>query len=221
MMLQTSARKLNLHHDQDGQPKHLKQHIQPEQPEQPEQVVAQQNSCNNLPTADQVSRLIQQLVDKCRQQYELRLSQGLSTSKVAARVDGYMRALVADEQRYCCGICKQLFSGGFHIDHRMPQHLGGTSDRSNLWALCTSCHSRKTLLENSARVAFEQTTKATHNNPKYQLADVYQRMLTKSVIGASRCLLCNVVYSRAFEHVCKMQLKSSMKTSYKFKQKAL
>jgi hypothetical protein len=119
-----------------------------------------------------------------------------------------MRAMIADEQRYCCGICKQLFSGGFHIDHCMPQHLGGTSDRSNLWALCTSCHARKTLLENSARVAFEHSRKSAVKK-KQQFDDVYYRMLSKSLVGVSQCLLCKVIYSRAFQHVCKLQVTKS------------
>ena len=70
----------------------------------------------------------------------------------ARRVNGHLRALIADEQRYRCALCGSLFSGGYHIDHKRPQCQRGTSDRSNLWALCLICHARKTALEQSMRV---------------------------------------------------------------------
>jgi 5-methylcytosine-specific restriction endonuclease McrA len=80
----------------------------------------------------------------------------------ARRVNGHLRAMIADEQRYRCALCACLFSGGYHIDHRRPQYQGGTSNRSNLWALCLVCHGRKTALEQSLRVdATRATTVAT------------------------------------------------------------
>jgi 5-methylcytosine-specific restriction protein A len=34
-----------------------------------------------------------------------------------------------------------------HVDHVVPREQGGSDDWANLQALCASCHSRKTALE--------------------------------------------------------------------------
>ncbi len=82
----------------------------------------------------------------------------------ARRVNGHLRALIADEQRYRCALCGSLFSGGYHIDHKRPQCQRGTSDRSNLWALCLICHGRKTALEQSMRVEAAREAAARAGN---------------------------------------------------------
>jgi hypothetical protein len=109
------------------------------------------------------------------------------------RVDGYLRALIADSQAYKCGVCGNLFCGGFHIDHRMPVHLGGTSDRTNLWALCLTCHGIKTALENSARVKLlQQTKRIILQNETYN----------KVAKHSATCTACNTIYSTYFKHKC-------------------
>jgi hypothetical protein len=42
-----------------------------------------------------------------------------------------------------CG--KTIIDDGIklHVDHRVPQHWGGTSDPSNLWAICSACNEGK------------------------------------------------------------------------------
>lgn len=44
-----------------------------------------------------------------------------------------------------CGICER--SPSEMTDHLIPKTQGGTDDRWNLWGLCSSCHSRKTRIE--------------------------------------------------------------------------
>ena len=108
--------------------------------------------------------------------------------KGASRVNGWMRAAIADQQRYCCGLCNQLFDGGFEIDHKVPQVLGGSSERSNLWALCKACHAKKTMLENSTRIDLQNKRPTKITKP------------TK--IPVAQCLACQTIYSTAFKHVC-------------------
>ena len=83
---------------------------------------------------------------------------GAAAGAAARRVDGHLRAMIADEQRYRCALCGSLFLGGYHVDHKRPQFQGGSSERSNLWALCIICHGRKTALEQSMRVEAARNT---------------------------------------------------------------
>ena len=107
-------------------------------------------------------------------------------------VDGYLRAQIADNQQYRCGVCGHLFCGGFHIDHRMPVHLGGASDRANLWALCLTCHGIKTALENSARVQLRRQCNSI-------LKGQSKKLITKH---SAKCSICNAIYSTFFQHKC-------------------
>lgn len=40
--------------------------------------------------------------------------------------------------------CVRCGARATHVDHRVPGHLGGTDDDSNLEALCPPCHATKT-----------------------------------------------------------------------------
>lgn len=55
-----------------------------------------------------------------------------------------LRRQVLNEEPFC-RICDQPAN---EVDHVTPLARGGTNDRANLQALCKSCHSRKTALEN-------------------------------------------------------------------------
>ncbi len=44
--------------------------------------------------------------------------------------------------------CRHCGDPAVEVDHLVPLRLGGTHDRSNLQALCRSCHSAKTASEN-------------------------------------------------------------------------
>lgn len=46
-----------------------------------------------------------------------------------------------------CGGMIGLVKGDAHVDHKLARHKGGTDDESNLQALCSQCHSRKTVAE--------------------------------------------------------------------------
>ena len=144
-------------------------------------------------TTQNVFDYLQRLVeDNCKDSLLINAAAGpfcLRTER--KRVDGYLRAQIADNQQYKCGVCGNLFRGGFHIDHRMPVHLGGTSDRANLWALCLTCHSIKTALENSARVQLTYRRKSCKSKQS--------KTLTKH---AAKCSVCSAIYSTFFVHKC-------------------
>jgi hypothetical protein len=56
------------------------------------------------------------------------------------------RENVAASQGWKCKQCEKLFENGslYEIDHITPVHAGGRNHVSNLQALCSSCHARKT-----------------------------------------------------------------------------
>lgn len=53
---------------------------------------------------------------------------------------------VAASQKWKCNICGKMFENGslYEIDHILPVHLGGRNHTSNLQALCSHCHAKKT-----------------------------------------------------------------------------
>lgn len=56
-------------------------------------------------------------------------------------------------------ICRDPFQLGCtnssaHTDHIVPKRQGGSDERSNLQALCSACHSAKTLLEQNVKFTF-------------------------------------------------------------------
>ena len=51
---------------------------------------------------------------------------------------------IKSEQEDKCVICSELLEKTYHIDHIKPLSSGGTNDRTNLQALCVSCHHNKT-----------------------------------------------------------------------------
>jgi len=56
------------------------------------------------------------------------------------------RENIAASQGWKCKICKKMFQNGslYEVDHVMPVHVGGRNHASNLQALCSGCHAKKT-----------------------------------------------------------------------------
>ena len=54
------------------------------------------------------------------------------------------KKVVAYRQEYRCAGCSCLLPPGYQVDHIQPLALGGTNGLTNLQALCTRCHTRKT-----------------------------------------------------------------------------
>lgn len=91
-------------------------------------------------------------------------------------VTNAMKKKVAAEQRWQCNLCDVLLNETYEVDHKIPLWKNGTNDRWNLQALCVSCHSKKTFLEN--------TTMDT-KPPNVRV-----------------CLRCSTIYSPYFSHTC-------------------
>jgi 5-methylcytosine-specific restriction endonuclease McrA len=66
----------------------------------------------------------------------------------------YQKNKIGAEQAWKCMECRQLLPASFHIDHKIPLRLQplyprhDLTTRSNLQALCGTCHIRKTAEEN-------------------------------------------------------------------------
>jgi DNA replication protein DnaC len=60
------------------------------------------------------------------------------------------REIIKTEQDNKCNKCKDVISNKFHIDHIKPISSGGSNERSNLQALCVSCHVEKSREEKEA-----------------------------------------------------------------------
>ncbi len=52
---------------------------------------------------------------------------------------------IAAKQEWRCALCDELFDAEtrYEVDHGVPLSHGGRSRPSNLWALCISCHGKK------------------------------------------------------------------------------
>jgi 5-methylcytosine-specific restriction endonuclease McrA len=83
------------------------------------------------------------------------LLQASSQATCKRQVSPPMKKKVAYEQQYKCGKCSKLLDEHHEIDHKQPLWNGGTNNRSNLWALCSSCHKNKTAQENNWRFHFQ------------------------------------------------------------------
>ena len=64
-------------------------------------------------------------------------------------VSSLTKKMVASNQKWKCGTCRQTLDFTYEIDHHIPLFKGGSNDVSNLIALCRNCHGKKTLLENT------------------------------------------------------------------------
>ena len=70
----------------------------------------------------------------------------------------YGRAWKRIRDRYIAGhpLCEECEQNGYvtaaeEVHHILPLSQGGTHDEDNLMALCTACHSAKTLTENNKK----------------------------------------------------------------------
>jgi 5-methylcytosine-specific restriction endonuclease McrA len=141
-----------------------------------------------------------------------KLQEEILSSK-APRVDGHLRAIIVDDQGYRCALCNHTFRGGFHIDHRHPQHLGGDSSRENLWALCQGCHGFKTMNERHLRVKELREDNLTVQRLEQLSGDA--RALDKaSKHGTSLCLACGEEHPSDTVHCCTRCAASRVPSSY-------
>lgn len=62
-------------------------------------------------------------------------------------VNGYRKRLLAANQFWKCGHCRNLLDPAFEVDHIIALSEGGTNNDDNLICLCRNCHGKKTFTE--------------------------------------------------------------------------
>ena len=67
-------------------------------------------------------------------------------------LSGPEKKRIAAGGEWRCGICKELLPSNFEIDHKIPLWKNGEDHESNMWALCATCHSKKTEDETIERI---------------------------------------------------------------------
>jgi hypothetical protein len=75
-----------------------------------------------------------------------RLYQPSKTTKRS--VSETKKKLIASNQNWKCGECREMLKAWFEVDHIQRLDQGGTNDIANLVALCRNCHGKKTSMEN-------------------------------------------------------------------------
>lgn len=67
----------------------------------------------------------------------------------SARV-GLKRRIYARDGGRCCMCSKVVDLHDSQLDHRVALQFGGNNDETNLWTLCTDCHTGKSARETAA-----------------------------------------------------------------------
>jgi hypothetical protein len=67
-------------------------------------------------------------------------------------LSGPEKKKIAASRGWRCGMCGELLPSCFEIDHQIPLWDGGLDESSNMWALCSGCHSQKTEDETIKRI---------------------------------------------------------------------
>ena len=86
-----------------------------------------------------------------RREHKRRIDRAYDQRRPTSAQRGYgansrrLRAMVLAEEPLCRECLRQgRITPATDVDHIVPLAAGGTNDRSNLQALCHSCHSKKT-----------------------------------------------------------------------------
>lgn len=86
-----------------------------------------------------------------------------------SRVPESVRQRVADQAGHRCGYClvrEDIVAYPLHLDHIVPQALGGPSTEDNLWSACSVCNNFKGV--QTSGIDPESGTDAPLFNPRTQ-----------------------------------------------------
>lgn len=72
----------------------------------------------------------------------------------------FQRNAIARQQEWKCKQCCNLLPAAYQIDHICPLFQHGTNSLDNLQALCSNCHSDKSLRERSEYELFKKQSPA-------------------------------------------------------------
>jgi hypothetical protein len=113
---------------------------------------------------------------------------------------------VAASQRWCCKHCNDILQATYQIDHIIPHCLSHNDDYENLQALCSNCHSLKTMKESNRIIKFKKLRARENKNICWfclsvlcekHICDKQLKMifLSKPVIGSSISTLDKYYYT--------------------------
>lgn len=66
------------------------------------------------------------------------------------------KKIVASSQSWKCDVCKNTLPPSYQIDHIIPHSISGNDSEENLRALCPTCHSNKTQIENRRIIDYKK-----------------------------------------------------------------
>ena len=112
-----------------------------------------------------------------------------AVAAVAARrkFDAHTKRLVAARAGWRCAACGELLDETYELDHVVSLHRGGEDAVENLQPLHASCHRKKTVREEAARLARRREERDAGARPRR---------------APLVCLRCERVVSPYFEHSC-------------------
>lgn len=67
--------------------------------------------------------------------------------KLNRKVSEVTKKIIASNQEWKCGFCKQILPPSYQIDHIVPHSICNNDEQDNLMALCPTCHANKTQSE--------------------------------------------------------------------------
>ena len=113
---------------------------------------------------------------------------------------------IAARQRWQCGLCFDLLSAAFEIDHTIPLWNGGEDSPDNASALCANCHAAKTQNEAIERnkITIEKRRRRREIFEKHIFEDEEsKRTYKQNKDGRITCDDCKQTYWPIFPHSCR------------------
>tara|TARA_B110000046_G_scaffold78194_1_gene86319 strand:+ start:608 stop:952 length:345 start_codon:yes stop_codon:yes gene_type:complete len=111
----------------------------------------------------------------------------MATRRRRRHVNAHEKRLVGARAKWHCEACAVLLDETFECDHRVPLWAGGDDTLEALQALCATCHRKKTVREEIARLDLRRRAAASS-------ASVQRPPLA--------CTRCDRIVSPYFAHVC-------------------
>lgn len=94
---------------------------------------------------DSVSRVVERDVEIAKLKKRIReLEDYIRSSGTKRKLSETAKKKTAASQEWKCGMCRNMLTHVFEVDHVVPLYMGGGNDDSNLMALCRECHGIKT-----------------------------------------------------------------------------
>lgn len=149
---------------------------------------------------------------------------------VRKRIPESVRWHIAASQSFCCAACDTMLPDVAEIDHVLRLADGGTDDINNLIALCSTCHSVKShmeVIESRTKYSAVGALQTSHDIKTLPQNDIVADTKPKEISRGfpkndfEKCIFCNSLTSRFFEHKCKETAEEVADRLNKFFQKQI